>query len=152
MRKPVQKALPVRRHRRRARTAPSRRTRPRRRPAARAPAPNGPAKPAAPAPAAPAAAPAQPDAPGQPRPYKDVRKDAKGDSRYFTLHQKDEKVWIELKPDQFDKPFFFSANIPRSSATDALRRADGTRLFRLALRRSHMAKWKKIGNQVSSSR
>jgi len=32
----------------------------------------------------------------------------------FTLYQKDEKVWLAIKPEQLDKPFFFSCNIPQS--------------------------------------
>ncbi len=64
--------------------------------------------------------------PGQPKPYKDVLKDAKAIPGFFTLHQKDEKVWIEILPDQFDKPFFFSYNIPRSiGRARALRQPDG---------------------------
>ena len=29
----------------------------------------------------------------------------------FALWQKDDKVWIEIAPDQFDKPFFFKSNL-----------------------------------------
>jgi hypothetical protein len=68
------------------------------------------------APAAPAAAPgatpaapaATPPAPGTPRPYKDVIKDAKETKGFFNLWQKDDKVWIELKPEQLEKPFYVS--------------------------------------------
>ena len=95
----------------------------------------------------PAATPPTP--PGQPRPYKDVLKDAKAIPGYFTLHQKDEKVWIEIKPDQFDKPFFFSANIPRSVGERGLYGGQmGHNYFGAPFAGSHMAKWKKIGNQV----
>ena len=73
-----------------------------------APAPNGPPEGAPPA-AAPAASGTPPAPPGQPRPYKDVLKDSKAIPGYFTLHRKEEKVWIEIKPEQFDKPFFFSS-------------------------------------------
>src|SRR6188474_371884 len=40
----------------------------------------------------------------QTRPFADVIKEAKESKGYFTLWQKDEKVWIEIAPDQFDKP------------------------------------------------
>ncbi|MBK8321384.1 MAG: zinc-dependent metalloprotease [Betaproteobacteria bacterium] len=119
-------------------------------PPAPPPAPNGPAKPTAPAPAAPAAVPAPaPTPPGQPKPYKEVLKDAKAIPGYFTLHQKDEKVWIEIKADQFDKPFFFSGNIPRSIGERMLYGGQmGHSHFGAPFAGSHMAKWKKIGNQV----
>ncbi len=112
---------------------------------AQAPAPNG----AAPAPgAAPAAAPAAPATPpGQPRPYKDVLKDAKAIPGFFTLHQKDEKVWMEIKPDQFDKPFFFSMNVPRSVGERMLYGSQMGGSFS-PVEGSQVAVWKKIGNQV----
>ena len=114
-------------------------------PAPPAPAPNGAAAPAAPAaaPAAPVAAP-----PGPPKPDKEVLKDAKAIPGYFTLHQKDEKVWIELSPEQFDKPFFFSMNIPRSIGERGLYGGQmGGPWFGMP-GGSQVAVWKKIGNQV----
>jgi hypothetical protein len=30
----------------------------------------------------------------------------------LSLYQKEEKVWIELRPDQFDRPLFMSVNMP----------------------------------------
>jgi hypothetical protein len=113
---------------------------------AQAPAPNG----AAPAPgAAPAAAPAAAATPpGQPRPYKDVLKDAKAIPGYFTLHQKDEKVWIEIRPDQLDKPFFFSINVPRSIGERGLYGSQMSGPWLSPGGGSHVAVWKKVGNQV----
>ncbi|MBK6980787.1 MAG: zinc-dependent metalloprotease [Betaproteobacteria bacterium] len=112
-------------------------------------APNGPAGNAAPAAGAPAAAPgAAATPPGQPKPYKDVLKDAKAIPGYFTLHQKDEKVWIELKPEQFDKPFFFSMNIPRSVGERGLYGGQMAGPWFGPTVGSQVAVWKKIGNQV----
>ena len=54
----------------------------------------------------PAAAP-----PGSPQPFATVIKDAKKTEGLFTLYQKDEKVWIELKPEDFNKPFFLSPKL-----------------------------------------
>ena len=102
---------------------------------AQAPASNGAAAPGA-APAAPAAAPAA----GQPKPYKDVLKDSTAVPGFFTLHQKDEKVWLEIRPEQFDKPFFFSYNIPRSVGERGL--------YGSQMGGSQMAVFRKIGNQV----
>jgi hypothetical protein len=45
---------------------------------------------------------------------KDILKDAKPIPGFFTLHQKDEKIWLEILPSQMGKPFFFSYNVPRS--------------------------------------
>jgi hypothetical protein len=80
---------------------------------AQAPVPGQPAPaapltppPSATTPGAPASAPAQ--APSNVRPFKEVIKDAKESHGLFTLYQKDDRAWIEIKPDQFDKPFFFS--------------------------------------------
>ena len=42
--------------------------------------------------------------PGQPRPFADVIKDAKETAGLFRLWQKDDKVWLEIAPEQFDGP------------------------------------------------
>jgi len=75
------------------------------------PAPTTPNAPLTPAPAstspgAPAASSAP--VPGAPRPFKDIVKDAKETKGFFTLWQKDDKVWMEVSPAQLDKPFFLS--------------------------------------------
>jgi hypothetical protein len=59
------------------------------------------------APAARAASAATPS-PGGLRPFAEVIKDAKQIDGLFTLWQKDEKVWLELKPADFNQPFFLS--------------------------------------------
>ncbi len=92
-----------------------------------------------PDPAAPAAAAARPDASAG-KPFKDVIKDAKEMKGFFTLYQKDEKVWIEIKPEQLEKPFFFSVNIPHGVGE--------RRLYGSQMGGSHIVMWKKIGNQV----
>ena len=71
-----------------------------------------PAAGAASAAAAAASAPAAP-VPGQPPPFASVIKDAKEIKGLFTLWQKDEKTWIELNPEDFNKPFFFSPKLAR---------------------------------------
>src|ERR1700689_5188391 len=58
--------------------------------------------PVTPAVGTPPATPASPT-----KPFDDVIKDAKVIPGFFNLYQKDEKVWIELKPGDFEKPFFF---------------------------------------------
>jgi hypothetical protein len=56
---------------------------------------------------------APPPAPGQPPAFSNIVKDAKEIKGLFPLWQKDEKVWIELKPEDFNKPFFFAPKLAR---------------------------------------
>ncbi|MEP7295614.1 MAG: zinc-dependent metalloprotease [Burkholderiales bacterium] len=49
--------------------------------------------------------------PGSPAPFATVIKDAKKTDGLFTLYQKDEKVWLELRPEDFNKPFFLSPKL-----------------------------------------
>ena len=97
--------------------------------------------PASAASAPPPAAPAAPAAnPAAPKPFKDVIKDAKEHKGYFTLYQKDEKVWMEIRPEQFGKPFFFSNSVAN---------AVGERgLYASSMQGSDHAEFRKIGNQV----
>ncbi|MBL8511273.1 MAG: zinc-dependent metalloprotease [Betaproteobacteria bacterium] len=95
--------------------------------------------PAAPAGNGAAAAPAATQ-PGAPRPFKDVIKDAKEMPGLFTLYQKDEKVWIEITPEQFDKPFFLNINRTRGL---------GERfIYSNWMLRGHIVEFHKIGNLV----
>ena len=67
---------------------------------------------AGPAAAASAPGPAAPTvAPGGLRPFADVVKDARRIDGLFTLWQKDDKVWLELKPEDLGQPFFLSPKI-----------------------------------------
>ncbi|MGE5338489.1 MAG: zinc-dependent metalloprotease [Gemmatimonadota bacterium] len=77
-------------------------------PAAKPPAANG----AAPA----GSAAARPGESPPPRPFADVIKDAKEIKGLFTLWQKDDKVWIEIRPEQLDQPFLFSTVLSRGIA------------------------------------
>ena len=45
------------------------------------------------------------------KPFADVVKEARETKGLFTLWQKDDKVYVELDPDQFDRPFFFKSAI-----------------------------------------
>ena len=103
-----------------------------------------------PSPAAPATAPASatppatpatpPAAPGALRPMKDILKDAKPSPGFFTLHQKDEKIWLEILPSQIGKPFFFSYNVPRSIGERGL--------YGSQMGSSKLVEFQKVGNQV----
>jgi hypothetical protein len=64
------------------------------------------ARPAAPPVAAPA-----PGTPPPPRPFADVIKDATVTKGWFTTYQKDDKVWLEILPDQIEIPIALSMNV-----------------------------------------
>jgi hypothetical protein len=95
---------------------------------------------ASPAPAAPNAGATPPSAPGALRPMKDILKDAKTIPGYFTLHEKDEKVWLEILPSQLGKPFFFTYNIPRSVGERGL--------YGSQMGGSKLVEFQKVGNLV----
>jgi hypothetical protein len=76
-------------------------------PAAGAPVNAAASKPPVPAPAT---------AAGQPRPFAEVIKDARRSEGFFTVWQKDEKVWIEIVPAQLDKPFHLSTVLTKGLA------------------------------------
>jgi hypothetical protein len=78
--------------------------------------------------------------PGAPRPFREIIKDAKMTPGFFTTYQKDEKVWLAIKPEQFDKPFFFTFNIPQSVGERGL--------YGSQMGGAEMAVFKKIGNQI----
>ncbi|MDX2220824.1 MAG: zinc-dependent metalloprotease [Burkholderiales bacterium] len=104
---------------------------------AHAAAQEGGAPPAAAASGAPAGGP--PAAPA-PRPHAVVVKDAKEVPGLFKMFRKDEKVWLEIKPDQFNKPYYFTWNIPQSVGERGL--------YGSQMGGGRMVVWKKIGNQI----
>ncbi len=62
--------------------------------------------------AAPGAAVANPPPqPGQPPPFATVIKDAQEIKGLFTAWRKDEKLWLELRPEDFEQPFFLSPKL-----------------------------------------
>ncbi|MCE9659178.1 MAG: zinc-dependent metalloprotease [Burkholderiales bacterium] len=50
-------------------------------------------------------------APGALRPFAEVVKDAKRSDGTLAFWQKDDKVWLELRPEDFNQPFFLSAKL-----------------------------------------
>ena len=71
---------------------------------------------------------------------KDFLRDAKATPGFFTIHQKDDKIWLEILPSQFNKPFFFSYNIPNSVGERGL--------YGSQMGSSRLVEFKKIGNQI----
>ena len=104
------------------------------------PAPTAPGAPTIAPATAPAGAAIVPSAPSPTRAFKDIIKDAKMTAGFFTTYQKDEKVWLAIKPEQFDKPFFFTFNIPQSVGERGL--------YGSQMGGAEMAVFKKIGNQI----
>lgn len=99
------------------------------------PAPNGAAS--APGAAAPARPPADPTAP---KPFADVIKGATEQPGLFPVWRKDEKVWIEIPKEAFNKPFLFSVNVANSIGERGL--------YASQMIGDEMAQWRRIGNQV----
>jgi hypothetical protein len=88
------------------------------------------------APATPAATPA----PGQPRAFTDVVKDATETPGFFRVWQKDDKVWLEIAPEQFDLPFRFQMNHARGIGE--------ARVYGGMMGPSHIARLRKVGPNV----
>jgi hypothetical protein len=111
-----------------------------------------PPKPAQPAPATPTINPPQAPIPpaGAPaaaqtpasalKAFKEVVKDAKESDGFFKVFQKDEKTWIEIEPEQLDKPFYFS-----TVRTQGL---GEKRIYAGLMGDTHVVYFKKIGNHV----
>ena len=75
-----------------------------------APAANGSTRPSNTTAVVAAAAAAAAAAAGQQKPFAEVIKDAKEQQGLFNLYSKDDKIWLEIKPDQFDHPLFLQIN------------------------------------------
>jgi hypothetical protein len=78
--------------------------------------------------------------PGSPKPFAVVIKDATQTRGLFTLYQKDEKVWIELQPEDFDKPFFLSPKLATGIGE--------ARLFGGLMDEARVVEFRRIHNQV----
>ena len=101
---------------------------------------------ARPASAASGAAPAAPPA-GQPQPFATVIKDAKQSDGLIAFWQKDEKVWLELKPEDFNKPMFLSPKISHGIGESGL--YGGTMVGRWGRwGRSQVIEFVRVHNQV----
>jgi hypothetical protein len=116
-----------------------------------APAPEGPATPQPATPAAPsaatiaaaaaaAAAAARAADPAAAKPFADVIKGAHHLAGFFHLYQKDEKVWLEVRPEHFDKPFFMTVNTTRGVGERGI--------YGSQMGRSEVVVLRKLGNTV----
>ena len=87
-------------------------------------------------------------APGALRPFADVIKDAKRTDGTIAIWQKDDKIWFELKPEDFDHPFFLStklkSGIGERSFFGGLMEDSGIVEFRRVYNQVQMV-WRNIG-------
>src|SRR6266550_4574386 len=77
---------------------------------------------------------------GQQKPFAEVVKEAKEQPGFFNLYSKEEKVWLEIKPDQFDRPFFLQAN-----RTNGIGDREP---FRSPMLRSYIVEFHRLGSLV----
>lgn len=98
--------------------------------------------PAAAMPASPATPPkaATPSAAGALKPMQEVLQDSKAIPGLLSLHQKEDKVWIAIRPEQFNQLMFFSYSVPRSVGERGL--------YGGQMGGAHAVVWRKVGNQV----
>ena len=94
--------------------------------------------------AAAAAAQAAAHAAQRERAFADVIKDAKEDEGLFRLWTRDDRVWIEIAPDQFGKPFFLTSNLDRGIGEHRL--FGGMMTYPAGL--SQVVEFRKYGSQV----
>ena len=59
---------------------------------------------------------------GAPRPFAEVIKDATRKEGLFGVWTKDEKVWLEIAPDQFEKLYFFQVNLNQGLSSNSFQR------------------------------
>ncbi len=81
---------------------------------------------------------AQPQAPS-PRSFEAIVKDAKVLPGFFTLYQKDDRVYLELTPEQLDKPFYLSINRNRGL---------GENFIYPFMMRGYVVEFRKVGGLV----
>ena len=74
------------------------------------------------------------------KPFADVIKDAKESVGLFRTWQKEEKVWIEIAPDQFGTPFQFTSNLSRGVGEQGV--------YGGMMLGDQIVEWKRIGNLV----
>jgi len=75
-----------------------------------------------------------------PKAFAEVIKDAKEMPGLFGAWQKDEKVWIEIAPDQFGTPYLFTSNLSRGIGEQGV--------YGGMMLGDQIVEWKRIGNVV----
>ena len=84
--------------------------------------------------------------PGQPPAFATVVRDATSSSGLLAVWQKEDKVWLELKPEDFNRPLYFSPKLARglgeSSIYGGLMRVSGSRID------DQVVEFRRVHNQV----
>ena len=82
--------------------------------------------------------------PTAPKPFADVIKGAKEQPGLFPIWRKDDKVWLEIPKEAFNKPFLFTVNVAN---------AVGERgLYASQMLGDEMAEWRRVGNHDPADR
>jgi hypothetical protein len=105
---------------------------------------NQPANPAAPAPGASAAPPST--STSQLKRFSDVIKDATARQGFFTVYEKEDKFWIEIKPEQLEQPFFFASSLTHGIGEQYL--YGGLMGQRGSVGGSYITYFRKMGNTI----
>jgi Met-zincin/Domain of unknown function (DUF5117)/Domain of unknown function (DUF5118) len=83
-----------------------------------------------------------PSTPSGLRPFADIIKDAKQQTGLFTLWTKDDKVWIEIQPEQFNQLYYLQSNLNRGVMGESAASVSRTML------QANLVSFKKITNSV----
>ncbi len=100
---------------------------------------------AATAPRPPASAPTAAPAPGSPPSFDSVTKDATRSDGLIAVWRKDDKVWLELKPEDFDKPFFLSPKLSKGLGEGVL---FGGMMMPSRVGRAQVVEFRRVHNTV----
>jgi Met-zincin/Domain of unknown function (DUF5117)/Domain of unknown function (DUF5118) len=76
------------------------------------------------------------------RPFADIIKDAKQQTGLFTLWTKDDKVWIEIQPEQFNQLYYLQSNLNRGVMGEPAASLSRTML------QANLVSFKKLNNSV----
>jgi hypothetical protein len=85
---------------------------------------------------APSTAAAPPSSPSSIRSFKETIRDAREYRGLFTLYQRDDRVWIEIRPEQFEQPFFFALNVASSIGENGLHAGERGKNWHAVFRRN----------------
>ncbi len=88
----------------------------------------------------PGAIPPRPPEAGAPKAFAEVIKDARRDDGFLPVWRKDEKVWLEVAPDQIGKPMLVSVNVASSVGERGL--------YGSQMGPRWMAEFRKVGSQM----
>jgi hypothetical protein len=76
------------------------------------------------------------------RPFADIIKDAKQQIGLFTLWTKDDKVWIEIQPEQFNQLYYLQSNLNRGVMGESAASMSRTML------QANLVSFKKLNNSI----